>query len=901
MYNWYDIIEPHQDIKDEEFSMSVFAADLGDVISENAPLDYTDPDMFSRKTYFTEGLTKLLKRVEKKLTHGKGDSIIELKTPFGGGKTHSLISIYHYIKNGKKIKKLLPKDLNIIEANIAVLPCDHFNPQQGRKTNKINIRTLWGELAYRLGGKEGYKEFEEDDKNRVAPGKDKLREFLSEHQPFVLLFDEVLEYIAGALGVEYSKTNLGSQTFTFLTQLTKAVGSLDKGLLVVTLPSSKLEDFTPKKEEGLARLDRIFMRIETIETTVEKEEIYSIIRRRLFQNIKQPDKKDEIIHKYFEYYRKNKDDIPKKVIEKEYKKKINLSYPFHPETIDLLREKWGTFSSFQRTRGVLRLLATVIGDLYQKEKNIDLILPSDINLSNPSTKQEFIKHIGNEYDGIISSDITGKSKDLDRENREWKHLAEKISTAIFLYSFTAQDRKKGIDLPYIKLSTLRPEIMPSMITEIREKLTEHLWYLNQKDGKYYFSRIPNLNRMKRDKKELYKKPKVLDQMEEIVKKEIGKEFKSYLWPKKSKDIPDNPEIKLVILHPEFDENKIDKWINKRNNGFRTYKNTLIFAIAELSGYAEIQEKIKELLAFQEIKREITTGKNKTLKEKLPDIKKEIKQIKKDFSYNVRKTYKNIRVKDEKIDLGMPITGKESLSSWYKRELENKEEIITHLHYRPIVKKFLQERERISTKKILDQYYKNRDLSMLQSEEVLIRALQKGIETGDLALAILDEDKNISKNTFIFNVRPEKEDITFEENEYLFSKKYCEQITCPECHSLLVDGKCPQCETEPTQKTDTHKIKEKQKKYEEEETKKKEKTEKKYRKIKLKISDVSSNKILDLSRGVLNPISQDIGEFNLEIYIDIDDEEGIKETTLENTVKETIKQIGAKIEEEEKKE
>ncbi len=196
-----------------------------------------------------------------------------------------------------------------MEAKSAVLPCDHLNPQEGRKEGGINIQTLWGEIGYRLAGEEGYEEFSENDENRIAPGADKLTDFLKSQEPFVLLFDEVLEYISNALGVEYAKSNLGSQTFSFLKGLTKAVGSADNGMLVVTLPSSELEDFTPKKEEGLATLNKIFGRVETIESPVRGEEIYTIIQKRLFQGVDESQRND-VVHEYFENYRSNNEDVP---------------------------------------------------------------------------------------------------------------------------------------------------------------------------------------------------------------------------------------------------------------------------------------------------------------------------------------------------------------------------------------------------------------------------------------------------------------------------------------------------------------------------------------------------------------------------------------------------------------
>ena len=200
-------------------------------------------------------------------------------------------------------------------------------------------------------------------------------------------------------------------------------------MMIVTLPSSSIEDYGERTEESLAKLEKIFGRIESIETPVKGEEIYSIIQRRLFSNIKNSHKKDKIVLDYFELYQKHKDELPAKVRDADYKRKMELAYPFHPEVIDILNEKWSTYSSFQKTRGVLRLLANVIEDLYNSEKNIDIILPSDINLNNPSIRQEFLKHIGNEYEGIISSDIAGhdaKSISLDKENKGWKHLDKRF-------------------------------------------------------------------------------------------------------------------------------------------------------------------------------------------------------------------------------------------------------------------------------------------------------------------------------------------------------------------------------------------------------------------------------------------------------------------------------------------
>lgn len=899
MENWYDIVEPHQDIKDGDFDESVFAAKLDEVAAGTAAPDYNDPYLFFKKTYFTEGINALIEKVGRKLLEGKGNSVIEIQTPFGGGKTHSLVSIYHYIKNGEKIKDLL-KSYKPTNSGMAVIVGTSLNPLEGKKVEGLTINTLWGDIAYQLAGVEGYKEFEKNDKQRIAPGKDKLRDFFQKHQPFVILFDEILEYITKATGVQEGKNNLGSQTYAFLQELTETITSIERGLMIVTLPSSYLEDYSEKKEESLSRLNKIFGRIESIETPVKGEEIYSIISRRLFQETIDQSKKDKIIHEYVKLYQNNKDELPQKARDAGFKKKMELAYPFHPDVIDILYEKWGTFSSFQRTRGVLRLLANVIEDLYESEKNIDIILPSDINLEKPNIRHEFLRHIGSEYESIIGSDIAGheaKSQAMDNDNKGWKHLAERISTTIFFHSFTAGDTQKGIDLPYIKLATMHRDSIPSMVTEILQKLSNSLWYLNEKGNKYYFSKIPNLNRMILDKKELYNEA-YEDEMREVIKKESGNAFSIYLWSQKSEDIPDNTEIKLAILHPKFMEGEVDSWLDKKGNSFRIYKNTLIFAFSEAAAFGFLKEQIKTYLALDEVKSEVEGGKNELLKEKLPEITERMKKIKKDYSYNVRKMYHTVQKGNEIIDLGQPMVGNDTLSIWYKNQLESKEKIVTNLHYKTIVNKFLGNNVKVGTKTVLEQFHKDKDLPILASPEMLKRAIQNGVSDAAFCLAYVMDDK-IEDDSFKFQTKISTLEITFDEHEYLLPKetglKHKELMEKEKAGSGVITypphekptGQIKETEGIVGGKTDNGHSKVVI-------------TATKYKQVILKFEDIPSTKIADLNRGVLMPISQEIGDFKLKIELDISDEEGILKSTIDNKIRETIAQIGGKIVKEELK-
>ena len=209
MKNWFDIIPPHADIREGNFDEAVFAADLGDVATQDAPQDYNDPYLFYKKTYLTAGLENLLQRVYTKLTEGRGPSVVQIQTPFGGGKTHALVAIYHYLKHGTEIEDLLPVSLPPSPSKgegrggglVSAVAGNHWNPIEGRKGGGVTRRTFWGEVAWQIGGQAGYESFRQNDEARVSPGKAQLREFLAAHQPCVLLFDEILEYVNRALDV----------------------------------------------------------------------------------------------------------------------------------------------------------------------------------------------------------------------------------------------------------------------------------------------------------------------------------------------------------------------------------------------------------------------------------------------------------------------------------------------------------------------------------------------------------------------------------------------------------------------------------------------------------------------------------------------------------------------------
>jgi len=365
---------PHEDILEGRLTMDVFAADLWQVANGKAPLDYQDADLFFRKTYLTKGLKNIIEVAKSRLEGRSGDSVIQLQTPFGGGKTHTLIALYHKAKEWN--------------ARVVVFDGTALSPEEIKP---------WEELERQLSGKI------EITKGNIAPGKEKLITLLSEHSPVLILMDEILEYITKAAGIKVGDSNLASQTFAFIQELTAAVATVGNALLVLTLPSSILEHYDENAERIFQRLQKITGRMEKIYTPVEDEEIEHVVRARLFSKIDEKEAK-KVVDDFIEYA-KNEGLLSDDEFAN-YREKFLRSYPFKPEVIEVLYKRWGSFPTFQRTRGVLRLLSLVVHDLL--DKNIPFIRLGDFNLNNDEIRRELIKHIGQEWDSIIAQDITSK-------------------------------------------------------------------------------------------------------------------------------------------------------------------------------------------------------------------------------------------------------------------------------------------------------------------------------------------------------------------------------------------------------------------------------------------------------------------------------------------------------------
>ncbi len=884
MNSWFEIVVPHSMIQSGHIKESIFVADLGDIIQGSAPTSYSDPQMFFERTYLTRGLLNLLNKVQAKLCDDKGSGIVKLQTPFGGGKTHALITIYHYVMNGPKITEFLPRTLPTLKAKVATIIGTHLNPLEGRKCHNIRINTIWGEIAYQLAGIEGYKEFEANDIKRISPGKEKLRKFLVKYEPFLLLLDEIVEYVTKARGVSINESNLGTQTLLFLQELTETLASLTQSLMFITLPVHKHEDFSEITLDVISRMNRIMGRVETTETPVERDELDRLVAKRLIHKILLQEERDEIISKYMKIYQRRRNELPDKIQYPSYNERMKDSYPFHPEVIDFLYDRWNTLQTFQGTRAILRILSHILSSLWISKAQLDLILLSNIDLHNSSLRNEFLRHIDEKFERILDSDVIGTesgSRSLDIRYSNWNDLVFRTSQTIFLSSFSKHDGSKGLTPPEIRLNVIRPNIPISLISEVLLQVYGALYFLHLEDGRYFFSHQPNLNRKIQDIKELYQE-NYEEEMQKVIKKHIGKEIKNFIWPKSSNEIPDNRKLKIAVIHPSIKKESLINWIENKGTTFRQNKNTLLFVLPNDSHLSDFQDLIQIKLALNELHAKITQRKEDHYNFDSEIIQRQHK-IEDSLSYAVRKTYSLLFDGTQTITLGLPPAEYETLTKWYHRELLAREYIVSKLHYRKLEDLLFSSNNYISTQQILEQFFINPDSIKIESSNVIQQTICWGVEEGAFGIGILSNN-TIQANSFFFSVKLSPSQVSFSSGEILISMEFAKEIKTqlannPEMNEVRIPKDREKASPEDLIFKTTSKTQIKPQEY---------------HSFSVEVQELKSKLLPAFYRGVLKPLESKNAEITMEIKLDVKCEQEIPATIIDTTIKETITQLGAQL-------
>ena len=718
MTAFHTIAVPHEDILAGRLTMDVFAADLWEVHKDRAPDEYRDPARFFQKTYQTEGLTHVLDVVEKRLRGEGGDPVIQIQTPFGGGKTHALIAMYHKAAEWG--------------ANRVVVVGTPMAPTE----------TIWGLMAEQLTGSQAGFE------GLTAPGRESLRALLDAHQPLLILMDEVLEYATKAAGVTVGSSVLSAQTLAFVQELTEAASTLERVCLAVTLPSSILEHYDEGAERLFRQLQKVAGRVEKIYTPVQEHEISQVIRRRLFSSIDR-EQMQEAVGEFLDYAVRES-VLPAGMEPSEYRRRFEGSYPFLPEVVDILYQRWGSFPSFQRTRGVLRLLSLVIYAL--RERELPYISLGDLTLGNQEIRRELLKHIGPEYDSVAAADVTGEEAGARKVDRELGaayqglRLGTRVATTIFMYSFSG-GVERGCTLSEVKRNATTTGNPSSVVAEAVEVLRgRYLFYVRQQSGKYFFTNEPNLNRILLTRMENIERPEIRAEEEALLKKRVGgQRLKVYAWPTSDADIPDTSELKLILLR-ERDDGLMETILRQKGTIPRVHCNTVFFLVALESERLALEELIRKVLAYGMVQDDqtlnLTSGQKK-------DVKEGLGKGQGDLADAVRRAYRQlfIPVRDglKELDLGIPTYGEDRpLDEEVYEKLRLDGEIVERIAPLVIKERYLREQQYVRTEQLAQAGLRTPGEVRVVKRKAWEQGIAEGVRQGLFGSGALEDERPVCR-------------------------------------------------------------------------------------------------------------------------------------------------------------
>ena len=380
---WREVVTPHPDVATGRYQRAEFTADLAAVVAGNAATEYQDPTEFFARTYLTDGMQRLLVSTVQRLAGRVGEPIVQLKTAFGGGKTHTMLALFHLLGQKARVDRMegtesIIRDAQVSElphARLAVIVGPNLNPSEPRQVNGITVRTLWGDIAAQLGGQEGYAIVKEADKRGVAPGANDLVALFNQFGPAVILIDELIAYARNIYGVNGLPAGSFDANMTFVQSLTEAIKRSEQSQLVASIPESNIEIGGEGGQAALEGIGNTFGRLEDVWRPVGAREGFEIVRRRLFLPVKDEEAREAVCREFLQLYGENPSDFPTECREAPYLDRLRQAYPIHPELFDRLYDDWSTLQGFQRTRGVLRLMASVIHQLWESDDRSGLILP----------------------------------------------------------------------------------------------------------------------------------------------------------------------------------------------------------------------------------------------------------------------------------------------------------------------------------------------------------------------------------------------------------------------------------------------------------------------------------------------------------------------------------------------
>jgi hypothetical protein len=800
---WYQVVTPREDLRDNRpLEASEFAVHLDHIRTgrDTVSKDYTNPARFFERTYLTGSLLELSSQVVRRLNgiQLETSAVFNMATQFGGGKTHSLTTLFHLAQHGEESKSWKGVERILEKAGVTTIPKAHtavfvgteFDAITGRKGDGEPTRkTPWGEIAWQLGGPEAFAKVAEHDAQCVAPAGDVLREMLPAG-PTLILMDELLNYISSG-----RKLGLRDQFFNFLQNLCEEARGRNNLAMCISIPRSDLE-MNPDDQRDHDSIKKLCDRTGKAILMSADREMQEIIRRRLFEWDGLSKDALATISAYAEWAADHSQELAGVDRDAVYEQ-FKSCYPFHPSVISVFERKWQSLPRFQRTRGVLRLLALWVSHNYQEEhrKNSQepLITLGLAPLDNPLFRAAVFEQLGSsELEIPVTADITGKTSEshslrLDKEATDAikkAQLHRKVATTIFFESNGGQSQARAeASLPEIKTNVCGPDVNTADVDTVLEGLAGSCFYLQWERNRYRFGLSPNLNQVLVSRRGSVEGPAIEERIrkrtEDLFRKNSSdtcKFVEREFFPKRSNDVREVPRITLVVLSTEYlaeergTRDLMESIVRDSGLSGRTFKSALIFAAADPN--ESIHEKTREVLAWEDIEDDDET-KKRIDEAQLSLLKRNLKNAQRDLDEAIFRAYKHLYLLDKQnrlrhIDLGnITSSSAGSLAEVYLHRLGSSgglDEIVESVPARKLQAFWPASLNEWSTKAVRDAFYSSPLLPRILNPEQIKRTIADGVTQGLIGYAtkdsagrlklerlkesLFDADVEISEDVFI---------------------------------------------------------------------------------------------------------------------------------------------------------
>jgi predicted AAA+ superfamily ATPase len=574
--------------------------------------------------------------------------VVDLQTTFGGGKTHSLLALWHLFSRRRPDQ--LPDEVRVLVGDdaadwlsevrrVALVGTDLRAGESVRKRDGTGVNTMWGELAWQLGGADGYQIVAAADQARTSPG-DALTELFRRYTPCAVLIDEWVAYARQLFGRDDLPGGSFDTHFTFAQKLTEAARAVDGVLVVVSIPASEgagrkaegddegegrsdLEVGGFGGREALRRLKAVVGRMESPWRPASAEESFEIVRRRLFEPMTADAERqrDQVARALVELYRRNSADFPTECREPAYQRRVAAAYPIHPELFDRLYGDWSTLDRFQRTRGVLRLMAAVIHSLWTRGDHAPVILPASLPLDDTVVRTELTRHLDDNWAPVLDSEVDGARSLAVALDTEVPVLGRyqatrRVARTVFLGSApTLRMPNRGLEATRVRLGCGLPGESVATYGDALNRLSGRSMYLNVEAGRYWYSTQPGVTRLAADRAErlrVHEQERLHDEIERRIRGQRNRgEFAGvHITRGASADVSDEAEARLVVLSPALPHigkseetaarSVAREVLDRRSNAAREMRNTLVFLAADHRRLDDLHTATADYLAWASV-------------------------------------------------------------------------------------------------------------------------------------------------------------------------------------------------------------------------------------------------------------------------------------------------------------